>query len=222
MKKEDKTEDISPGVKENLEKRQEIEIKFAVGIMISMIILVFFFYWISVESNRFDYMGLRFFKYKQGNLNFYYATMPAVKISGSVINDNVTFYFREDPRKLKDIKINETIILKNIVFLVADPNAMNCEDSVLSGATLAMYLGKSGLRTFGATLNKTEADETNIRYTECREKSLESVIVFRQGEENKIIINGDCSILEFKNCEIMNITERFIMGTYASSQGINI
>lgn len=200
----------------------ENQIKFFVTLMICVILIVFFIYWISIQTRSFNYAGVEFEKGKQGNLILYKANLPLFDYSGKITN-YLSVYFREDPRKLRNINISGTIMLRRNVALAADESFVrNYEDSILAATTLSVYLKALGANPFPATMNKTEAEELNRTYVSCDDTKNYSIIIFQKGNESKIEQKGDCYFLNVKDTEVMNVTEKFMIGAYAHSRGASI
>jgi len=196
------------------EKKYEKQLKYILIILAGIIIMVFAMYFISQSSKNFEYLDLNIQKIQMGKLNLYYVEFPLKDVTGNVVGYSAS-YFRADPRKLGDITIDGKIRLKTTTALVADSEVVHCEDSILAGASLAQFLGKAGVKTIGATSNKTEAQELKMEYATCKDTSKYSVVEFRNSTETKITQNGDCYIVEVANCNIMNASERFMIGLYA-------
>ena len=192
-------------------EKQEKEIRLILIFMIVVVSCMFLFYFIIQKMNSFNYLGISFKKTKLGNINFYVGKFPLSKLTGNAIGD-LSVYFREDPRKLENIKIDGEILLKRKVALAVGAYELRCEDKVLAGATLSRFLNGFGISSFGATTNKTEALELNRTYVSCNDTAY-SVIIFKESNESKITkIGKDCYQLDIKDCEIMNVTERFMIG----------
>jgi len=91
-----------------------------------------------------------------------------------------------------------------------------------------MFLNAAGIKAFGASVNKTEAEENNRTYVNCGDRSTfllndYTILSFKASNESGIEqINNGCYVLNVANCDIMNVTERFMLGVYAHSQGIYI
>jgi len=203
-------------------KKQEMQIKLAVLFMLIAILVVFIFYFIVQGISKFSYAGVKFQKTKQGNLVLYLAKFPFAELTGNVIGD-LSIYFRADPRELENIPIEGDILLKNNVALAVNSDELKCSDKVLAGTTLAQFLGRLGASSFGATTSKEEVLELNRTYVDCEDTSKYSVVMFKEGEINKIEKTGeDCYVLSVANCEIMNVTERFMIGVWAGAARIEL
>ena len=96
--------------------------------------------------------------------------------------------------------------------------------SLLPAATTSsIFYGKNGLEPFPGTTDKNESETNNIAYIECKLNSNYSAILLEKGDETKIEKEGECYILRVKDCEdVMKVTERFIVASYAHSNGIEV
>ena len=198
------------GEKRIKRKKQEKQIKIFVVIMLALLVFIFVVYAFIQATLKFSYAGLEFEKVRQGDLVLY--RTPVFPI-----------FLREDPRELRDIGIEGRIILQRKVGIAGEKELLeNCEDSTLAATTLAVFYGKTGLQPFSASTNKTEAEEFDIGYVECNLNANYSVIMLVNGEENRIKKNGECYVLEVKDCEVMDVSERFIVASYVHSRGIEI
>jgi hypothetical protein len=206
-----------------VKEKQEKQVKLIVIMMISLVLIVVLVNWLLKESNKFEYAGLEFTKGKQGSLVLYFTQFPLKDLSGKTVA-YLPFYFREDPRKLDRIKLEGMIRLKKVVALAADKEVIEgCEDTLLAAATLSLkFLKDLNIEAFAATPDKAEAEQFNRTYVDCNDTSKYSILIFKKGNESRIIQEGDCYTLEFDNCEIMNVSERFVINTYANSQGIEL
>jgi hypothetical protein len=200
-------------------KKQEKQIRLFIVLMLFLVVSIFLIYFLIERARKFNYSGLEFVRVKQGNLILYNAQFPY--LTGKVINQ-LSVYFREDPRKLDRINIQGNIRLKKVVALSASPEIFGCEDNILALSTLSLYLGNLRIKTIGAVADQEEADKLNLTYASCNDTSKYSVLVFKNGTESKITQKGDCYILESKDCEIMNVTERFMLGIYAHAKGVRL
>lgn len=203
------------------ENKHEKQLKVILIALAGIILIVLAIYFISDNSKNFKYLDLNIQKTQIGKLNLYYVEFPLTDITGNVAGYSAS-YFRADPRKLGYIDIDGKIKLKKTTALVADSEVVHCEDSILAGASLAQFLGKAGIKTIGATSNKSEAQELKMEYATCDDTSKYSVVEFRNSTETKIIQKDDCYIIEVANCNIMDASERFMIGLYAHAIGQEI
>lgn len=217
MKKQKKLENKEKGDEEKRKKQTAAVAIFMIALILTILLVWFIFQ----SSKKFEYAGLNFVKGKQGNLILYQAKVPLTDASGTEVS-SFLLYLKEDPRKLKRINIEDKIMLKPIVAISAsDDIARNCSDLVVSATTLALFLKYAGVSSFAATTNKAEAVKNNMTYVSCDKNNKYSVIEFKQVNETKITTSNYCTTLYFNNCEMLNVTERFMVGVYAQSQNID-
>jgi len=218
-----KKKNVKKTEKKKIRQKWETQVIVIVGFMLIVLATVFIFYWISVNSKKFEFAGLKFEKIKEGSLTFYNTNFPLKDIFGNTVS-YLPAYFREDPRKLANITIDGAIKLKSTVALAADSDILRCEDSILAGTTLSVFLAKAGISSFGATTNKTEAEYFNRTYVDCGNTSQYSIVMFKNSTVDRIdeLLSPNCYVISIANCNFMNVTERFMMGVYAHSAGISI
>jgi len=208
-------------------EKEEKQIRTIFIMMVCLVLLIFLVYLLIESTKKFEYIDLEFRKVKKGDLNLYYTKFPVRDLSGE-IRGYRGFYFREDPRALEDIKIDGKIKLKKDAALAADSDISGCEDSILAASTLTLFLQTAGVKSFGATTDKVEAIRYGRSYVNCGEKNSillndYTIISFKESNETRIEQrNNGCYIINVANCDIMNATERFMMGVYAHSRGIEI
>lgn len=208
------------------EDKYESQLKWILAILGIVIAIMAAILIVDIGSSKFEYLGVKFEKIKQGNRIEYDARFSLIDDSGKV-TAYMPFTFSEDPRKLRDIEINGTIKLKkNVAFSATKEIIMGkCDDSILAPARLNLFLLSAGLNIneYTVVINKTEAEERNLTYSDCSNSDEKySVILFEKGNIDRIIKDGNCYRLQIANCNFLNVTERFMIGVYAYSKGINL
>lgn len=202
---------------DNIQETRQLKLVLILMVVVILAFLASYFAgkWIINEMRTFEYKGVKFEKAEIS----YIANFPIEDIYGKTI-DVFRIMFWQDPRNLERIS-SDNIRLKTNTFLAVDSKFVeSCEDSIQAGTTLAIFLTKFNINVAAASANKTEAELMNKDYADCSNTSRGSVIISRKGEESKIIKQGDCYILQAaNNCEIMNVTERFMLGLYVNSKG---
>ncbi len=190
--------------------------KFVLLFMAILILVILFTYLAVKESRKFNYLGVTFYR-NDGRCpaGFYLGEFP-------LGDDNyLRFCFRQDPRNL-NITIQNPIFLTDKVALAMDSSyTEKCEDSIVSATTLSVFLSQLGASAYGATINKTEALALNRTYVNCS-TTLNSIVVFNDSDKNSIEKQENCYFINVKDCSIMNATERFMMGMWASSKGVKL
>ena len=125
--------------------------------------------------------------------------------------------FREDPRELEDVKVNmKDNIVKfkknNTVYISLDPEMQACEDNSIALMNLAGFLRDfAGLEVKSAVNNKTFAEENGMNYADCENSPYNTVIYINSGNETSISEIGNCYQLIYSDCEILEVTEKFML-----------
>lgn len=208
----------------NIKKKQNMQIIWVILLM-GILILA------SVASpiiynnyfNKFEYAGLDFQKTKLGKIIFYSAKIPLVKsyTTSSVIREeditgSYPINFRNDPRGLENIRVNISsedmkFIKTNVVYISLDPEMKKCEDNALALMNFAGFLGGfGGMKIKSAISDKNASRELNITYAKCSTHPTNTVIQISSGNETTIYKKGEnCYQLLYKDCEILQLTEKF-------------
>ena len=227
-KKENSKEDFYNKNKE-IEEIQNKQIKWAVFLMVGIILIVVLFPFIKNNFiDKFDYKGLVFQKTQLGELIFYSTRFPVVSGTGQVIGD-YSINLRNDPRDLEYIPINVTegrIAFSSDgreyseVYISLNPFMEVCEDSGIALFTLSGFLADSGLEVKSAVTDKAYARDNNLTQRWCETGHFDTVIVVTEGDQTIINeIQDYCYEIQFKDCEILQATEKFmliILEEYAS------
>lgn len=210
-------------VKEKKVKKSKYDTQLKwVLVLMGIIILVVIAVYIGMQiSKKFEYGGIHFQKTMFDKLQVYYGRFQIVDDSGKAIA-NYNLYLRTDPRQLKDIKINGTIKdLDSTVRISLD----RASESQCDGREVLMDLAQLVTGT-GKVLevgfnDKELADEKNKSYFTC-ENAETTTLMFHASNFTKITQIGKCYDIEFADCRIRDVTERFMMGWIANSKGITI
>lgn len=186
--------------------------------------LIYVSYKSYLESKKIEYAGLKFEQKKFGDLNFYYTRIPLFDKNG-INTVNYSMYLRNDPRTLEDIKIEGVIRIKPKTILASEPG-LQCENNGIAGGELGQAIGL-WTKVITGTQNKTLADNRSIPYVSCNASEgmyLDSTsLAFKVANVTGISQKGaDCYEISVANCEILEAVERFIIGAYAHSRGIEI
>ena len=94
-----------------------------------------------------------------------------------------------------------------------------CEDTTIALAGLSLFLGDSGLHVQSAFSDEKFAKLKNHTYRWCDSDNFDTVIYVTDGKETSIKeIDKGCYQLTFKECEVLEVSERFeleILKAYA-------
>jgi len=186
--------------------------------------LIYVSYKSYLESKKIEYAGLNFEQKKFGDLNFYYTRIPLFDKNG-INTVNYSMYLRNDPRTLEDIKIEGMIRIKSKTILASEAG-LQCENNGIAGGELGQAIGL-WTKVITGTSNKTLADNRSMPYVSCNASEgmyLDSTsLSFKVANVTGISQKGaDCYEISVANCEILEAVERFIVGAYAHSRGIEI
>ena len=216
--------DDSPQDNQDIEAMQNKQLKWAVFLMASIILIIVIVPFVNTNFiNKFDYHGLTFQKTQLGQIEFYSTKFPVVAATGKVTGEYAV-NLRNDPREIEDIEVKvgfdsiDFRYYKNEdggigyypVYISLDPLMEVCEDSSLALLTLSGFLKDSGLEVSSASMDKEYAAANDVLYKRCEEES--TVILVTQGNENKITEIGEtCYEIRFKDCDILKVSERFVL-----------
>lgn len=202
----------------NLKQKQNKQILWALVLMASIIIIIFLVPYIKQNVfNKFEYIGLDFYKTKTNDIVFYYTKIPLVNQYGFPIGD-YSIYFRNNPKELENISVD--IIEKkiefqkdNLVYISIQYDAPICEDNIIAVVGLTNFLDKFGnLQIKGAMNDAMYASNNNLDYITCNTNPNNTVILFKTGNETMISKTGrNCYEIQYEECEINKATEKFIL-----------
>jgi len=210
-----------PNINPEIHIRQEKQIRWAVVLMVGLLVIVLAVPFINEHFiDSFDYGGLKFQKTQLGDLIFYSTRFPVVSLTGNVIGD-YAMNLRKDPRELEYVFINvsDDVIKFSTdgrnygpAYITLNPFMEICEDSGIALIELAGFLRDSGLNVDSAYTDKAYARDNNQTHRWCDTAGFDSVFVITDGEETSITeIEPHCYKIQFKDCEILESVERFIL-----------
>ena len=200
-------------------KKHEGQLKWVLIFIVGIIgvFLITYFYIQSLGS--FNYLGIDWYKMKQGELNFFYA-----KFKFSPEDPRYHVYFRTDPRE-NDIPVvdnqgyqmlSDTIprlSFKYNIFISSDINLEECGGkAAIANQNLRNFFMAQSLYVKGAINNKSFAEENKIPFANCTNLPKNTVIMITKSDEPYIEKYGpDCYILHVGNCENIKTVEGFIL-----------
>ena len=168
------------------------------GILIFVFILVFL---IINSLNNFKYTGVSFSTIKEGEIIFYNSAFPLYNSStgGHIADYNV--YLRNDPRKLEGIPFEGEVKLSEI--LVMNSTGFNCEgDGIIAVANFVQIFNALGIK---AVKDSNATCDSQGRYM---------FVKLQPGNVTSIEQTGPaCYNFNINNCEILKVTEKFIVET---------
>lgn len=204
-------------MEENIKEESEAEIKAKIEkdnrrtmrnvLLILGAFVLFFALWMIISYNqaRFDYEGVVFEKVNE--IAPYRTSIPIDyqnPITGNAIEErDYYFYLRNDPRKLDYIPFDGNIEFKDNM-VVNSTEDFNCGGrGVIGVANLAKLY-----QVLGANVIKDES-------ANCDPDGRYIFLQLEKGNESKIEQVGPaCYTLYISNCEVLEVTEKFMIETF--------
>lgn len=207
VEKDGKIEEIKKCGEQEIEEEKKDQSKKEnillrnVFILTGLIIVIFLATYFAIQATKtFEYRGMNFDIKDEANVRFYHTSFP-LKMNGQLVTYNV--FLRKDPRKNEaNIPFGGRIEFSDKIVLNAK-DSFNCDGKgILAIANFEQIFTALG----GKIFNDANATcDTDDRYV-----FLEIV----QGEKSEIRKTGSkCYKLVVNNCEILEVTERFITET---------
>ncbi|MDD5193439.1 MAG: hypothetical protein PHF67_02530 [Candidatus Nanoarchaeia archaeon] len=211
-------------------KRQNKQVVWAIVLMVLVILIILLTPYIMKNYvNKFTYIDLDFYKTKMGDITFYSTNIPLTDKNMNLISE-YPLNLRNDPRKLDEIPykfpaedsiINDDnndssqIIFKKsqTVYISIQADAPKCEDNLIAVVGFTQFLKEfANMSIKAATDDKDYANETGYPYVTCNNYPTNTVIHLVSGNSTELIkLDQDCYQLIYKDCEITQITERFML-----------
>ena len=188
--------------KEQEENKQLKKIFLIIGIFALSFAVVFIF----INSmNHFEYKGINFEVDKKtiSGKTIYKTSLPVdskSKVTGKAVVANYNFYFRKDPRRLKDVPLmGELTLMRNLVMNFTGD--FNCDgDGIIAVANLVNVLNVLDV--------KVVKDET----AGCDSEGAYTFLQLQTGNETSIEQFGpSCYRLNINNCEVLEVTEKYMV-----------
>lgn len=222
------TNNYNPDEKsEGNKKKQNKQIIWVIFFMAAILLIIFIAPIVNnAIFNRFDYNGLIFHKTKQGAVNFYSTRVPTINfipekgvlIEKKQISSSFAIDFREDPRDSDFINVevnpqNITFLKQRPVYLSLNASDPTCNHNIISVVELTQFLIKFGdMDVRGAVVNPDYAAAKKVPYITCQNSTQNTVILLASGPENKIVkVKDNCYKIEYKDCNILPASEKFIL-----------
>lgn len=212
MAKKTRIKKVAEEVQKEIRKKEEFlqhnktlkNILLVVGIIFGGILL---FILISNSLARFEYQGVEFEKVRFCDAGppclVTYRTSIPVNSSGETVPYN--FYIRNDPREL-DVNFNgELIIRPNMVLNSEEPFICDGKGAIAAANLIQLYevLGTSVIKDENAT---------------CDLLGRYMYVNLRQGNVTRVVQFGpSCYVIDVKDCEILEGTERFMIETFVEA-----
>lgn len=167
-------------------------------IAVGIFTLIMIFVIISIYSAKnFEYKGIKFDVIREGNVIFYHTSFPMI-LDGRPINYNV--FLRNDPRKLNKIPFEGNLNLLEMMVI------NNTESFVCDGD------GGIAILNFQQILGNFGMDFMKDPLANCDSEGRYMFIQILEGDVTKIEQTGPaCYNLYVNDCEILKVTERFLI-----------
>ena len=139
-------------------KTENKQLKIIFGIMIALFVGIILIFLIPNLGNKFEYLGLKFEKIKQGETELYYTKLPIIRADGTLINYHL--HLINDPRKLEEVVVNVSIKFKKqtATYIVIDSSLNECESDMHSIFTLTNFLSSIGINIKLAEKNSSNKE----------------------------------------------------------------
>ena len=185
------------------EKKQLRNVLLGLGIFVILIILAVFFI-NSVKS--FEYKNTKFDIVREGDLILYNTKIALVNEKGENYM-NYNFFLRNDPRKL-NVDFNGELEIKKLAVINSEEE-FNCDgDGIIAVANLRILYDMIG--------TKVIRDENAT----CDSEGRYMYINLKSGDKAKVEQVGNaCYDIIINNCEILPVTERFMVETFTKING---
>lgn len=195
--------------KENSNKKEEIKpkeekssneklIRNTLIISISIILLIVAFYFYVDSLKHFEYKNLEFETISYGDLIFYQTSFEVI-YNGEPRQFNA--FFRTKPSKLEKIKFEDEDFSAMKFSVIQVEDGLSCDgDDVIAIANFQQIHDAIGAQVF--------KDENAT----CDEDSRYNHLTIKSGDKTEINKLGPrCYELTFKDCEILEVTERYLL-----------
>lgn len=187
-------------VQKQIEHQNKLLRNFFMGLGIVIVIILLIFLMVR-SMNTFEYQDIKFKMVREGSLLLYQTSLPVI-YKGEKATYN--FYLRNDPRNLEEIPFNGEIkFLPTMVIDATDD--FSCDgDGVIAVANLVKLYEIAGTKVI-----KNES-------IDCSPFGDYMFVEIREGSKTKIMQPvSSCYVLTVNNCEILKVTERFMLETFA-------
>lgn len=205
--KKEKTEVHCGTIEKKYASKEEIKsfsktLGIVLAFLVFLFILFFSVYYLSVFSKIVTFKGVEYHKLQVGDVLFYHAQIPYLRDLEGTTKYNV--YLRSNPKEIsKKIPLDgEDIRWKQLVVTNYSTGGLVCD-----GYTIIAQANFHQILSDGVGLTMVRNDTLY-----CDDENRYMYLLVEAGDETKIEKIGEsCYRLEFTNCEILQVTERFIL-----------
>ncbi|MFA5992173.1 MAG: hypothetical protein WC796_00525 [Candidatus Pacearchaeota archaeon] len=222
---EENAEDLEK--KKALEEKQSTQLKWVIGITFAIIIIIVLTVWVKGEASKFDYGGMHFQEELfGGKIPIYTTQITGYNTKGLPINFKLIL--RNNPKKL-GVPVVENISFKqsgNVYVSINESSGFgDCANASISLLSLGQFFGNLGVKASGGVNPFNDSIKKNQTFVDCSSHPSNTVLLLTNGNETKIErakSNSNCYVLTFKNCETMQVVERFEVAILAQSGGSSV
>jgi hypothetical protein len=189
--------------KDNQKKAQNKQLKNILMIFGGLLVIFLLGFALVDSVRHFEYNGLKFNVVKEQDLIFYNVAFPIYSsITGNPIA-NYNIYLRKDPRELDAIPIKGGMVLREDL-VIEMKDEFKCDgDGIIALANFVKSFKLIGTEV----IKDPEAG--------CDEERRYVHMTIQPGNETSIDQTGPaCYIMEIKDCEILEGTEKFIVEAF--------
>ncbi len=182
-------------------------------------------YYIYQQVSNPEYKGLKFYKVKEGKIDFYVVRVPSIDPLTGQAGEYYDIALRNNPHDLDYINFTgRAKFLRNIT-LSFSRAIEGCSDNLIAVANFVkVFNGGLGFNVRGATTNEDYARDVNMTYATCDHAGNQTIIVIQNASlGGPTVIKetvDDCYVIDVSQCEILPALERFILEVAARSQRI--
>lgn len=204
-KEKTETHEEKPSKKQIGEENKILK-KLFIGLGV-LILVILGSYLVIYNANNFEYKGIKFDIMQVGEVVIYHTSFPAV-LDNRQVNYNV--YLKRDPRELeKTIPFQGNIYFPEIFVLDTD-DSLDCEgDGNLAIMNLQQVLNVFGTE-FITDENATCDPQGRYGHMKIQTGNLSAVSQF---------LGPACYILQVNDCEILEVTERYLVESLVKKIG---
>lgn len=187
----------NPSNEKQIREQDKILRNILIGIGIFVLFFVIGFYFTASVKN-FEYNNIKFDIIKQNKITFYHTSFPITYQSGEKAIYNI--FLRKDPRKIGDILFEGNFVPLEMLVLNSSGSFKCNGDGVIAIANLQQVLNALGTKV----INDPNAS--------CDKYGRYIFVNLQKGNKTEIKnIGKNCYNLNINNCEILDVTERFLL-----------
>jgi hypothetical protein len=182
------------------ELKNEKKILFYALILMGILLISFAgtYYYLN-SSKAFEYRGIKFDIIKEKKITFYHTVVPI--FNKGVLLSNYNIYLRKDPRKTGENVLFEGKAFRSELMALNNTVNISCNgDGVVAIANMKQIM------------NQFKVEIINDPEAVCDPQGRYVFINIQAGNKTSIKQTGErCYIFSINNCEILDVTERYLL-----------